>query len=432
MADDKPIIVIKKKGGHGGHHGGAWKVAYADFVTAMMAFFMVMWLLNTADVNTKQNIASYFKKPGIFEDGSGTPLMIGEAGILTDAYIPPHQDNQQQTTVREQQPMLRKSGLEDDDLKERMTPSGLKAKGIVQQAGKTFGYHSKETEDDYSGKRDPGRGTPRKADSDGDHSSGALQQMALQQMAQNLKEQLKDFPELQELLGMVDVKVEADGLNIEIMDTKKTSMFRSGSARVETGARAAFAKLASVLKKLPNTVEIVGHTDAVPFSSRTGGYSNWELSADRANAARRIMIDEGFTKKQIRGVVGKADRQPKERGNPFAPSNRRITLKMKFDKDLTVDLSNDPDALKAIQSQLPGNKPVQGQPAIDITAEDDFGEDESSITLTPDGKVAARRRKKGILAPPKEGAHPAGRERAPRPVFDKNPVFGPRDPFSDY
>ena len=89
MADDKPIIVIKKKGGHGGHHGGAWKVAYADFVTAMMAFFMVMWLVNSAETKTKKAIASYFRRPGLFESGSGTPLLIGGSGMLPEAFAPP-------------------------------------------------------------------------------------------------------------------------------------------------------------------------------------------------------------------------------------------------------------------------------------------------------------------------------------------------------
>ena len=94
MADEEtPIIIIKKSGGHGGHHGGAWKIAYADFVTAMMAFFMVMWLVNSADVTTRASIASYFRRPGMFEAGHGTPLEIGSVGILTDSYAPPNPQN---------------------------------------------------------------------------------------------------------------------------------------------------------------------------------------------------------------------------------------------------------------------------------------------------------------------------------------------------
>ena len=90
MANEKPVIVIKKKkGGHGGHHGGAWKIAYADFVTAMMCFFLCMWLINTASVVTRENIASYFRKPSLFNEGTGMPLLLGGAGILTDAYVPP-------------------------------------------------------------------------------------------------------------------------------------------------------------------------------------------------------------------------------------------------------------------------------------------------------------------------------------------------------
>jgi flagellar motor protein MotB len=148
MADDKPIIVIKKKGGHGGHHGGAWKVAYADFVTAMMAFFMVMWLVNSASEPTRQNIASYFRKPGLFASGSGTPLQIGGAGFLEDA-APPRPDEKKKGSGMSATREKKKSGTDDDDLEKRVTiRSGTgKAFGLTEGFEKTKEFMVEKTDD---------------------------------------------------------------------------------------------------------------------------------------------------------------------------------------------------------------------------------------------------------------------------------------------
>ncbi len=316
MADDKPIIIIKKKGGHGGHHGGAWKVAYADFVTAMMAFFMVMWLVNSAEQVTKQNIASYFRKPGIFASGSGTPLLIGEAGILSDGYVPPHpEDTKQRHKGSAANKMKGTSGTEDSAaLNKRVSVVGEDGKRGRKTADKDAleGFARIKTVND---------------DADYELERAAINK----KFAEQIQEQLRSIPNLKDILGQVEVKIEADGVNIEIMDTEKVSMFASGSASITAEAQTAFAKIADALSPLPHKLDIIGHTDAKGFSSRPGGYSNWELSADRANAARRLLETKGIQSSRIISVVGRSDKELKIPDNPLAPSNRRITVKMRFD-----------------------------------------------------------------------------------------------------
>lgn len=323
MADDKPIIVIKKKGGHGGHHGGAWKVAYADFVTAMMAFFMVMWLVNSAEVQTKQSIASYFRRPGLFAQGSGTPLLIGESGILQDSYAPQKGFPVKNSNIKSPNKVKPDSPPPKDAVdQKRESPSGIaeqkKGKGGAEN-GKDKPFLSLGTElKDVEGK------TTKFADEGG-------QKDAMEAIAEQIRKMIVASKELKDLLGLVDAKVDAEGLTIEIMDTEKASMFAPGSARVVPEAREAFIKLAGLLNQLPaNKIDVIGHTDAKPFSSRNYGYTNWELSSDRANSARKLLEEGGINENRIVGIVGKAATELREVDDPFSPANRRITLKMKF------------------------------------------------------------------------------------------------------
>ena len=270
MADDKPIIIIKKKGGHGGHHGGAWKVAYADFVTAMMAFFMVMWLVNSAETTTKQNIATYFRRPGIFDSGSGTPLLIGEGGILTESPPPMGQTKGKKApTTGDSTSFKRKAGTDDLDLDKEITYRG------EEGTDQPIREHSDH----------PGVLT----DEPGDKLMRAGNKEILEEIAQEIREKLAGMPELSELLGVVDIKVEADGLNIEIMDTEKSSMFTSGSARILPEAEQAFIKISDILKTIDNEISILGHTDAKPFASRNGGYSNLGVFSYKTNSTRSLL-----------------------------------------------------------------------------------------------------------------------------------------------
>lgn len=236
---DQPIIVIKKKGGHGGHHGGAWKVAYADFVTAMMALFIVLWLLNTSQ-NVRDAIAGYFKDP----EGNGRQAGSALAGVGDSLQV------------------------KKDDL--------TKLKEMIEST-------------------------------------------------------IKQLPEFADLKDNVKITVTGEGLRIELMEGEKGMFFESGNARPTAFGGEFLKKLASEVGKLPNNVVIEGHTDAKPFKT-PDGYTNWELSADRANAARSLMAANGLKATQVTQVRGFADQRPLEAKDSHHPSNRRISVIVQYMK----------------------------------------------------------------------------------------------------
>lgn len=230
------IIIVKKKGGHGGHHGGAWKVAYADFVTAMMALFIVLWLMGSSE-KVKKAVAGYFNDP------KGTANLLG-------------------TT---------------------MAGNGIEV-----------------TQDDT----------------------------AMKQLKQKLEEEIKSKKELEKLSKQIEITVTPEGLRIELLESKNGTFYESGSARLSDNGQELLELLAGELKTLPNTLLIEGHTDAAQYSTH-GNYSNWELSADRANAARRLMQQDGVRQDQVTQVRGYADQMLRVKDNPFDPSNRRISILVK-------------------------------------------------------------------------------------------------------
>jgi chemotaxis protein MotB len=241
MADESksaPIIVIHKKIIAAGHHGGAWKVAFADFVTAMMALFIVLWLLNTSQ-NVKDSIAGYFKDP------TGNGRMVGSA---------------------------------------------------LAGAGESLQVKKED----------------------------------LENLKDKLEAAIKEVPEFKALNDQVQITVTGEGLRIELMESEKNSFFESGSARPSVIGQDFLIKLAREIGALPNYVTIEGHTDAKPFSS-TKGYSNWELSADRANAARRLMEQSGLREDQVTQVRGFAAQRLRKKDDPNDPSNRRISIIVQYD-----------------------------------------------------------------------------------------------------
>ncbi len=234
MDKTRPIIIVKKKGAHGGHHGGAWKVAYADFVTAMMALFIVLWLLSAAKPDVKVAVAGYFNDP------SGTGKNAGTS----------------------------------------MTASG---------AALTI------TKDDVS---------------------------KLQEKLEKAIQKMADFEKFKEQIKMT---VTPEGLRIDLLETATGTFFDSGRPRPNKNGEAFLETLAAELGKVPNKVSIEGHTDSQPFAGK-GDYGNWELSADRANSARRTMQQSGLGKEQVSQVRGFADQQLRKPETPFDASNRRISL----------------------------------------------------------------------------------------------------------
>jgi chemotaxis protein MotB len=237
MADAKPIIIIKKTVGHGGHHGGAWKVAYADFVTAMMALFIVLWLLNSSK-QIQVAVGGYFKDP------TGTSKQVGSN---------------------------------------------------MQGSGEAL----------------------------------ALSRDDMPKLREELQKKVRQLDNFDKLKDHIEMTVTAEGLRIELMESEVGTFFESGSPMPTANGRELLITLARELGKLPNKISIEGHTDAKPFA-RDSSYGNWELSVDRANAARRLMQQNGASADQVVQIRGYADQQLRKRDNPEDPSNRRISLIVQY------------------------------------------------------------------------------------------------------
>src|ERR1700722_1130959 len=237
MPAKAPIIVIKKKGGHGGAHGGAWKVAYADFVTAMMALFIVLWLLNT-NQKIQEAVGGYFRDP------TGTAK-------LTGSEMPSAEENF----------VITKDNMEE--LKEQ------------------------------------------------------------------LEKTVREVPSFDKLKNNIDMTVTNEGLRIELTESATGTFFDSGSAKISADGIELLSALAGELGKLPNTIAMEGHTDSKPYSAAST-YTNWELSSDRANAARRLMLQHGIRTDQVTQVRGFADQRLRKRENPLDPSNRPISVIVQY------------------------------------------------------------------------------------------------------
>ncbi|MGB5154182.1 MAG: flagellar motor protein MotB [Candidatus Sulfotelmatobacter sp.] len=263
MDKTRPIIILKKKGGHGGHHGGAWKVAYADFVTAMMSLFIVLWLLSSSKP-VQEAVGGYFRDP----NGTATKKGSTQAGAA-DNFI-----------------------LTKDDM-------------------------------------------PKLKD--------------------QLEQKIRQMSDFEKLKSHVEMTVTSEGLRIELTESASGTFFDSGSAKLNADGRELLITLAQELGKLPNTLSIEGHTDSKPYAP-SANYGNWELSTDRANAARRLMQSNGIGANQVTQVRGFADQRLRKLDSPLDPANRRISLIVQY----IVKNPDDEDAKPAVPStaKKPGESPA--------------------------------------------------------------------------
>jgi len=379
-----------------------------------MAFFMVMLLVNTADSPTKANIATYFRRPGIFSQGSGTPLLMGGAGILTESFKPELREGDQGTG---------KADLQT----EKMVPlASANPTATPTSAPTSAPYRPKPSEEEEEEEIDAEE-TPAQAVAAVEARRAETE--AFEAVAEEIREQILGSPELQDLIGAVDVRLDANGLDIEIMDTEKTSMFSLGSSQIQPDARVAFTRLAQVLQKLPNQIEIIGHTDGKPYSSRVGGYSNWELSTDRANTARKVLEANGVAPERIVSVVGRADKELLKPADPLSASNRRISLKMKFDFNAKVDLGRDPEGL----SNLDKYKKIVEERKAATRKPLPAAQPTKKHLLTPQEiiKASSKQRERKITLPKQTPASSNPPYIPKDKIFTDKPVFGPSSPFPD-
>ncbi|MGE3391078.1 MAG: flagellar motor protein MotB [Gammaproteobacteria bacterium] len=273
MAVESPPIIVKKikKGGHG-HHGGAWKVAFADFVTAMMAFFMLMWLLGSTTPEQKAAIANYMNNP-LADTGPGG----AGANIVLDGG----------------------DGILDGD-----GPSPFPQAPPSDVEMPNYGMPSPETAEEIAAQAEAER---------------------MEELRAELDEVIDASESLKQYKDQLLLDVTPEGLRIQIVDKENRPMFAQGSPVLESYMRDILAEVAKVINQVPNRISISGHTDQSPYASRNG-YSNWELSADRANAARRELVSGGIAEEKIGRVVGLASSVLFDKDDPYAPINRRISI----------------------------------------------------------------------------------------------------------
>ncbi len=268
----QPIIIKRiKKGGHAGH-GGAWKIAYADFVTAMMAFFLLMWLLGSTSEGDKKGIADYFSSPlkvALLNSGSGS----GDSSSV----------------VRGGGTDLSRAG-------------GQVKKGDIEAKRSTINLQALKEE------------------------SQRAEAARLQALKEKMQDVVANNPRLAALRSQIRLDMTADGLRIQIVDEQNRAMFDSGSALVKPYMRELLHEIAQVLGEVPNRLTLEGHTDASGFVGGDRGYSNWELSSDRANASRRELLAGGLPDNRVLRVQGLASSSLYERDDPLSPVNRRISI----------------------------------------------------------------------------------------------------------
>lgn len=289
---EQPIIVKKIKKVSGGHHGGAWKVAYADFVTAMMAFFIVMWIL-ASSAEVKEAVQEYANNPTAYSVFTGKKS--GEVPVEIDL------------------------GLKPDNRK------------VVGDKGKSEG---KSLFFDFDEKKGEGDVPKRVLQAMQDSTVAAERVGEVGGDIENLiKEMVADKPEMKEILSSIKIEMTKEGLRIELIESTESLFFKIGSATLTDEAIDVLKQLAQEIGKLPNRVEIEGHTDARGYSPNAS-YDNWNLSSDRAISASRILSRFGLWDGQIEGITGYADRKLRNPDNPFDVVNRRISIVVKH---LTVN-----------------------------------------------------------------------------------------------
>jgi chemotaxis protein MotB len=279
---DQTIVIkrIKKSGGDG-HHGGAWKVAYADFVTAMMAFFLLMWLINTTSPEQKRGIADYFAPASVSQTDSGSGGILAGTALGSDGA----KAKGTSSVIEELSPESRNP---DDGKSADAAKAAATATDAMQEAQK------------------------RRDDA------------AFASAAQSLRQALQDMPELAELSKNILVDQTPEGLRIQLVDQEGRSMFNEGSAKPNARAALLLRAVAKVINQLPNRISIYGHTSASPGGAKSE--ADWTLSATRADASRRVLQSAGVDPDRVYQVSGKATSEPLYPDDPMLPGNRRIAI----------------------------------------------------------------------------------------------------------
>jgi chemotaxis protein MotB len=295
VAGDNPIIIKRIKKGEHAHHGGAWKVAYADFVTAMMAFFLLMWLINTTTPEQKRGIADYFAPQSIAQ------TLSGSGGVLGGKVM-----GQESARAGGAVSIFQKNSPPSPANQSRTTDSADRHGGTAASQGQGSDSQSQDSDQLDST-------TASSQDGDFAHAAEAIHQS------------IHDNPDIAALSKQVLVDQTPDGLRIQLVDQDGRPMFKAGTAEPMSYTRELLETIAKIINRLPNRVSISGHTESTPFSG-PNGMTNWELSSDRANVSRAILTGSGLDPDRIYEVAGKAGSEPLLPEDPNASANRRLSI----------------------------------------------------------------------------------------------------------
>lgn len=301
-----PIVIRRSEPeGEAGHHGGAWKIAYADFVTAMMAFFLLMWLINATTESQRRGIADYFapiNPLGRSATGAGQPF--GGRTL----------NSQGEMTADSPVAQVLRQGLHGIELEEEMEEEedSQRRPPTLTQAPRS-GAERQNAE-----RQEQGQGQQEQAQRE------AQRRALLAEAAEEIRQAVRSDPALAELGRQLMVEEVPEGLRIQVVDAEGQPLFATGHGAPNERGRALLQRAATVIARMPYPVEVTGHTDAAPF--RGGDRTNWELSADRANATRRLLVESGVAEGRIRAVAGRADRELLVPAQPLDPANRRVAV----------------------------------------------------------------------------------------------------------
>jgi chemotaxis protein MotB len=282
MANPKtrPIVIVKRrKKGRAAHHGGTWKVAYADFVTAMMAFFMVMWLVTAVNKEQRAAIFDYFKNPSL-QDGKvpkAAPGTMGPGGASTS--------------------VIQLHGALDAPRAQMLKDQGI---GVMEEARPTTVDEARKITEEAEKKK-------------------------LESLLEDLRKAIESSQALKPFKDQLLLDITPEGLRIQIVDAQNRPMFDLGRSGLKAYTAAILKELAPYLNTVPNRLSLSGHTDTTPYVAQNG-YNNWDLSADRANAARRALESSGLAPGKVARVVGLSSAVLFDKGNPRNPINRRISI----------------------------------------------------------------------------------------------------------
>jgi chemotaxis protein MotB len=339
MSDEaqRPIIVKRIKKHAGGAHGGAWKIAYADFVTAMMAFFLLMWLLGSTAKGDLQGISEYFQTP------LKVALMGGSGSGDSSSVI--------------------KGGGQD-----LTRTQGQQKRGEIREEKRVINLKAAEAE------------------------NARREKVKLSELKEHIEQAIENSPALKQYRNQMLLDLTSEGLRIQVMDEFNRPMFASGSAQVQPYTRDILREIGKALNDVPNTISISGHTDALPYGGGGKGYSNWELSADRANAARRELIAGGLVDDRFRRVVGLSSAVLFDAANPLNPINRRISI-IVMNKKTEESVSRDGGTIEvdAKEGEVKEGESNEGE-----TKEGAANEGVTKDGVTKDGVTKAGITKEGV------------------------------------